>query len=257
MPKILRQRLFQLTLIPALLTTLILPAPAGGPVLHWEKIHVLHVDATTVFKRLGMTHSTKNGYTRDGKKGVADPDFPPGLTDVVPSDAEHILLVRGTEGGLSLFRIRVAAADAAVLPRHLKAELSRRDGSGETVIGTAEIDTVLDGIPAVISLGDEQTKRTYQITTRLNADGTRWVSCRISLPLPTGLADSTNAEIPPAVFVPNQVWTDPLSRKIKPGEIALFEDLAAFRQTASRRLGRTEIDTTADFTLRISLTPIS
>ena len=257
MPKILRQRLFQLTLMSTLLTALVLPAPAGGPGLHWETIHVLHVDATTVFKRLGMTHSTKNGYTRDGKKGIADPDFPPGLTDVVPSDAEHILLVRGTEGGLSLFRIRVAAADAVVLPQHLKAELSRHDSNGETVIGAAEIDTVLDGIPTAISLGDEMAKRTYQITTRLNADGTRWVSCRISLPLPPSLATSKNEEIPSTVFVPSQVWTDPLSRKIKPGEIALFEDLAAFRLAASRRLGRTELDTTTDFTLRISLKPMS
>ncbi len=69
---------------------------------------------TAVFARLGLTHSTKNGYTRDGKRGVPDPTFPPGLTDVVPSDAEHLLLVRGTTGGLSLFRSRVAAADVRV-----------------------------------------------------------------------------------------------------------------------------------------------
>ena len=257
MPKILRQRLFQLTLMSTLLTALVLPAPAGGPGLHWETIHVLHVDATTVFKRLGMTHSTKNGYTRDGKKGIADPDFPPGLTDVVPNDAEHLLLARGTVGGLSLFRIRVSAADVIMLPLHLTAQLSRRDGTRETVIGTAEVDTVADGIPTVISLGDEQTKRTYQITTRVNTDGTRWVSCRISLPLPPSLAASKNAEIPSAVFVPSQVWADPISRKIKPDEVALFEDLAAFRQAASRRLNRMEVDTTADFTLRVSLTPIS
>jgi hypothetical protein len=257
MPKILRQRLFRLMLTAALLATLIVPAPAGGPVLHWEKIHVLHMDATTVFKRLGMTHSTKNGYTRDGKKGIADPDFPPGLTDVVPNDAEHILLVRGTEGGLSLFHIRVAAADTVVLPLHLKADLSRREGATETVVGTAEIASVSDGIPTVISLGDGETKRIYQITTRVNADGTRWISCRISLPLPPSLAASTDADTPSAVFVPSQVWTDPLSRKIKSGEIALFEDLAAFRQSARRRLGRTELDTTTDFTLRISLAPIS
>ena len=257
MPKILRQRLFQLTLMSTLLTALVLPAPAGGPGLHWETIHVLHVDATTVFKRLGMTHSTKNGYTRDGKKGIADPDFPPGLTDVVPNDAEHLLLARGTVGGLSLFRTRVSAADVIMLPLHLSAELSRRDGTRETVIGTAEVDTVADGIPTVISLGDEMAKRIYQITTRVNTDGTRWVSCRISLPLPPSFAASTTAAIPSTVFVPSQVWTDPLSRKIKPGEIALFEDLAAFRLAASRRLGRTELDTTTDFTLRISLKPMS
>ena len=260
MPKLFWQRLFRLTLVPALvttlLTTLVLPSPARGPVMRWEKIDVLHVQATTIFKRLGMTHSTKNGYTRDGKKGIADPDFPPGLTDVVPNDAEHLLLARGTEGGLSLFRLRVAAADVVVRPLRLKAELASQDSARETVIGTAEIDMVADGIPIVISLGDEQAKRIYQIATRVNADGTRWVSCRISLPLPISPAASTSAEVSASVFIPSQVWTDPISRKVQPGQTAVFEDLAAFRQAASRRLGRPELGAKADFTLRITLTSI-
>ena len=75
------------------------PAP-----LHWEKIHVYPPRALGRLRRLGLTHSTKNGYTRDGKQGVPDPTFPPGLTDVVPYDADKLLLVRGTTGGLSLFR---------------------------------------------------------------------------------------------------------------------------------------------------------
>ncbi len=257
MPNRIRQRLFQLTLIPALMISLLVPALARGPVLHWEKIHVAHAEATTVFKRLGLTHSTKNGYTRDGKKGVADPNFPPGLTDVVPNDAEHLLLARGTDGGLSLFRTRVAAADAAVLPLHLRAELSGREGAREVPLGTTEKEAVTDGIPIVIRLGDDESLRVYQIMTRLNADGTRWVSCRISLPLPQSPSVSAESDVSPSVFVPSQIWTDPISRKIKPGETAVFDDQAAFRQSSSKRLGRAEVDTTGDFLLRITLAPMA
>jgi len=246
-----------LTLISAFLISLLVPALARGPVLRWEKIHVTHAEATTVFKRLGLTHSTKNGYTRDGKKGIADPDFPPGLTDVVPNDAEHLLLARGTDGGLSLFRTRVAAADAVVLPMHLKAELSGRAGTQETTLGTAEKEAVTDGIPIVIRLGDDESLRVYQIMTRMNVDGTRWVSCRISLPLPPSPAISAGADVSPSVFIPSQIWTDPISRKVKPGETAVFDDQAAFRQSSSQRLGRAEADTTGDFLLRITLTPIA
>ena len=257
MPFLFRQRLFQLTLTPAFLLSLLVPALARGPVLRWEKIHVTHAEATTVFKRLGLTHSTKNGYTRDGKKGVADPDFPPGLTDVVPNDAEHLLLARGTGGGLSIFRTRVAAADAVIVPLHLKAALSGRDGSRETTLGEAERDAVADGIPIVIRLGDDEVSRVYQIMTCVNPDGTRWISCRISLPLPPSPAISAGAGVSTSVFIPSQIWTDPISRKVKPGETAVFDDQAAFRQSSSQRLGRAEAVTTGDFLLRITLAPMA
>ena len=225
------------------------PAP-----LRWEKIHVYHLAPTVVFAKLGLTHSVKNGHTRDGKQGVPDPTFPPGLTDVVPYDAAHLLIVRGTTGGLSLFRSRVAAADVPFQPLHLHAELTRRLEDGAVPFGTADQDEKGDALPVQISLGDGEDARVYQITTRTNPDGTLWVACRISLPLPPPPAQGG---APGAVVVPHRVWTDPLSRRLRPGETAVFEDLASFRHAAGRRLGVTGTDTADDYTLRVTLTSMA
>lgn len=244
------QRLFLIT-ATALSAGIAHARPAA---VHWERIHVYHLAPTVVFAKLGLTHSVKNGHTRDGRQGVPDPTFPPGLTDVVPYDADHLLIVRGTTGGLSLFRSRVAAADIPLQPLHLHAELTRRTEGGATPFGIADEDEKGDALPVQISLGDGASARVYQITTRTNPDGTFWVACRISLPLPPPLAEGA---APAAVFVPERVWTDPLSRKLRPGETAVFEDLASFRQAAGRRLGATGTDTADDYTLRVTLTPIT
>ncbi len=257
MPHFFRQRLFLMAILPVFSSVLASPLAARPPVVRWEKISVSHAAATVVFARLGLTHSTRNGHTRDGKQGIADPNFPPGLTDVVPNDAERVLLARGTEGGLSLFRSRVAAADIAVPPVHLKAELLQRNGTQETLLGSQEIEAVTDAQPYLLALGADGAKRVYQITTRLNPDGSFWIACRVSLPLPPGPAAPADAPAPSAVFVPNEVWTDPLSRKVRPGEIAVFPDLATTRQAASRRLGVTGADAAGDYTLRVTLTPMT
>ena len=225
------------------------PAP-----LRWEKIHVYHLAPTLVFAKLGLTHSVKNGHTRDGKQGVPDPTFPPGLTDVVPYDAAKLLIVRGTDSGLSLFRSRVAAADVSPEPLHLHAELVRHQEDGATPFGTVDQDEKGDSLPIQISLGNGAEARVYQITTRPSPDGTLWVACRISLPLPPPPAATADGPAP-AVFVPKRVWTDPLSRKLRPGETAVFEDLASFRQAAGRKLGATGPDTADDYTLSVTLTP--
>ena len=253
MPIVFRQRLFRIILLSSILNLLVLPLYARTPSLRWEKIHVFHVAATTVFARLGLTHSTKNGHTRDGKHGVADPNFPPGLTDVVPNDAERVLLARGTDGGLSLFRSRVAGVDTSVDPLHLKAQLTRRDGTLEVEMGTQEVEAVSEGLPCVLTLGEGDARRVYQITMRTNIDGSLWLACRVSLPLPPAPAAVTET---PTVFVPDQVWTDPLSRKIKLGETAVFEDNATFRHAAGRRLGLNTADSSADYIVRVTLTPL-
>jgi len=222
--------------------------PTNG--LHWERIHVYQVEPSVVFAKLGLTHSTKNGYTRDGKQGVPDPTFPPGLTDVVPYDAEKLLLVRGTENGLSLFRARVSAADRVVPPVHLHAELTHA-GADAVPIGTQELGDVADGVKTQISLGGGDAARVYQVTERANLDGTVWIACRVSLPLPN---QSSLAPTGP-VFVPERIWTDPLSRKVRPGETAQFDDLASVRQAAARKLGATGFDAAEDYVLRVTLTP--
>lgn len=221
--------------------------PTNG--LHWERIHVYKTEPSVVFAKLGLTHSTKNGYTRDGKQGVPDPTFPPGLTDVVPYDADKELLVRGTANGLLLFRARVSAADTLVPPLHLHAELTRLGATDPELFGTQDVDGVNDGIRTQISLGDGA--RVYQITERANPDGTIWIACRVSLPLPDQSAFAPTGP----VFVPERIWTDPMSRKVRPGETAQFEDLASVRQAAARKLGAFGTDAAGDYTLRVALTP--
>ncbi len=240
-----------------LFCVLALALPAALPVsarptsgLRWERIHVYNAPASVVFAKLGLTHSVKNGHTRDGKQGVPDPGFPPGLTDVVPYDAEKVLLVRGTPGGLLLFRARVSAADIVQPPLHLHATLQTvLEGTASV---SADLDAVSDGIHTQISLGDSGAARVYQITERANSDGTYWVACRVSLPLPdqSGLAPTG------PIFVPERIWTDPMSRKVRLGETAEFRDLASVRQAAARKLGATGTDAADDYTLQITLTPI-
>ncbi len=218
--------------------------------LHWERIHTYNAAPSVVFAKLGLTHSTKNGYTRDGRQGIPDPTFPPGLTDVVPYDTDKLLLVRGTPSGLSLFRVRVSAADRINPPVHLHAELSR-PGTDTTVIGTQDISGVKDGVRTQISLGDGDGARVYQITERANPDGTVWIACRVSLPLP----DQSNQAPTGPVFIPERIWTDPMSRKVRLGETVQFDDLASVRQATARRLGATGTDAADDYVLRVTLTP--
>jgi hypothetical protein len=230
-------------------------AAARSEGLHWEKIHVSHVAPTIVFAKLGLTHSTKNGHTRDGKQGVPDPTFPPGLTDVVPYDADKTLLVRGTDNGLILFRARVAAADVANPPLHLHAVLATPSGAEEAPQGEADLDNLADGLPMELSVGDGSTARIYQITERANLDGTLWIACRVSLPLPP---PATRPDAAPAdpVFVPDRVWTDPMSRKVHLGEMITFDDLASVRQAAAKKLGLTGTDAADDYQLSVTLTPM-
>ena len=246
MPNAHWQRLF-LVVFVLLGTASVQARPTNG--LHWERIRVYKIEPSVVFAKLGLTHSTKNGYTRDGKQGVPDPTFPPGLTDVVPYDADKLLLVRGTPGGLQLFRARVSAADRLNPPVHLHAELASPGADG-TPIGVQDIGGVGDGVRTQVSLGEGDAARVYQITQRANPDGTLWIACRVSLPLPdqSGLAPTG------PVFIPERIWTDPMSRKARLGETVQFDDLASVRQAAARRLGATGADAGEDYVLRVRLT---
>lgn len=247
-----RQRpLVTALLLPALLLALgslpVSAKPNGGYL--WEKIHVTQQLPTAIFARLGLTHSTRNGLTRDGKKNVPDPTFPPGMTDIVPYDAEKLFIIRGTAAGRAAFHARVQTADMPIPPVMLHTELARRTGGSEEPLATADQADVADRRPTVLTLGDGAAARVYEITTRQNADGTLWVACRIGLPLPAPPTGDAGA-----VFVPTQVWTTPLSKRIRPGETVTFEDLASFRQAAMRKLGLSQSDTLDDYVLRLTPT---
>ena len=250
MPHLRWQRLFLIVTLTGLTALSALARSSNG--VHWEKIHVYNALPSVVFAKLGLTHSTKNGHTRDGREGIPDPTFPPGLTDVVPEDAEKLLLVRGTAGGIQLFRARVTAADTHAEPQHLHAELGRQGYDGAP-LGTLDQDGVSDGVPEQISLDSGDMTRVYQITERTNPDGTVWIACRVSLPLP----DQSGFTSTGPVFIPERIWTDPLSRKIHLGETAVFEDLASVRQAAARKLGADSRDDNQDYTLRITLSPMT
>jgi len=242
-------RMISITVVTAVT---LMPALARPVPLRWEKVHVVHALPSIVFARLGLTHITRNGLTRDGKRGVPDPTFPPGLTDVVPYDTDKLLLVRGTLDGLDLFRSRVSAADVTLPAMRLKAGLTRIRDTDQTPLATRELENVQDGVPVQVSLGEGDTARVYQIKTHSNPDGSFWIGCRVSLPLPSAPPETA---VPSAVFVPDRVWTDQNSLKTRPGVTVAFEDRASVRQAASRKLGVTGTDTTDDYTLRVTLAP--
>ncbi len=250
MPHPLGQRLFLTATLTALCAA---PAFARPAPFRWERIHVLHLLPSALFAKLGLTHITRNGDTRDGKQGVPDPRFPPGLTDVVPYDADRLLLARGTAEGLYLFRLRVVAADVEPLPLHLTAALTRRAGTDDLPVGTAEQEGVGDGVPTELHVGDGGAARVYQIKVRANADGSYWVACRASLPLPTP-PDAASPALAD-VFVPDRIWTTPISRKVRAGEAATFPDLASTRRAEARKLTAVGADTPDDYTLRVTLMP--
>ena len=200
----------------------------GG--FHWERLHVAHVEPTEVFARLGLTHITRYGYTR-GQKKDPDPMFPPGLTDVVPYDAGHTLLVRGTPQGVALFRQRVAAADVARPPLAALADLLRRDGDDYRVLAGHNQEVVAD-TPLAVAFDTTGQFPQYQVRVRVNRDGSLAVTCRTALPLATPPTGATT------VLVPTQVWTPPVTKDVRPGDTLTFDDLAAARAAARQKLGQ-------------------
>ena len=168
---------------------------------------------------------------------------------------KNCLLSRGTAAGRDSFRARVQAADVPTPLVSLHVELVKQGGDTELPLATTDQEGLIDRQPTVLTLGDGEAARVYQITTRQNGNGTLWVACRIGLPLPPPPTDADTG----AVFVPVQVWTEPLSRRIRPGDTVTFEDLASYRQTAMRKLGLSQSDTSEDYVLRLTptLTPVS
>ena len=118
-------------------------------------------------------------------------------------------------------------------------------------IGTQNVSDVADGVKTQISFGDGDAARVYQIVERANLDGTVWIACRVSLPLP----DQSNLAPTGPIFIPERIWTDPMSRKIRLGETVQFDDLASVRQAAAHKLGATGLDADDDYVLRVTLTP--
>ena len=191
------------------------------------------------FARLGLTHITRHGYTR-GQKRDPDPTFPPGLTDVVPYDAGHTLLVRGTAQGVAEFRQRVAAADVAAPHWQLSLTLLRRDGEDYQVLA-GHNQEVADDTPLAVAFDTTGQFPQYQVRVRVNHDGSLAVTFRTALSLAPPPGATT-------VLVPTQVWTPPLTKDVRVGDTLTFDDLAADRAAARQKLGQPP----GDFDRRLS-----
>ncbi len=229
------------------------PAQARQTAYRWERMSVVHASPSQVFARLGLTHYTRHGFTRDGfKKTDPDPTFPPGLTDIVPQDISHILLVRGTPEGLAAFRARVAAADnneiVAPLPTptgwHVTVSLLPAQGDGPQIGVSAEQD-VIPNRPFVVTVGDPARPETYRLNLRLlpNAQTALTFQAGLLLPSPDG-----------AGVRPPQAWTVLVTQIVPLGAATQFLDSAAAKQSARRRLAWPQEDQPQDFLVRVTVT---
>lgn len=228
-----------------LLVFAVLPASAA-PALHWTRLRVTRALPSEVFTRLGIGHNTRRGYTRDGaKKGDPDPTFPAGLTDVVPLDTEHLLLVRGTNTGVAAFKLQVAQAEAQVTePRwHVTAALVRVQNGQPVPVGPAAVQDVPDGTPTVLTLGTD-ANHLYQVRVLPNAQGLLQVVWQRGLLLSGGAA--------PGVLAPDIAWSAGISRTVAQGGTASFDDLAADRVAARAALGLPPEAQGSDYAVRIT-----
>jgi hypothetical protein len=223
------------------------PAPAKTE-YRWERMSIVQVLPSQVFARLGLTHSTRYGFTRDGHtKKTPDPTFPPGLTDVVPYDATHLLLMRGTTQGLAQFRTRVLAAVTEITSGahwHVSAQLL--PGLGGDALGPVVMQDVATDQPFTVTIGAPPDLHVYRLRLHLNADATQTMTYQVSLsPLPTGGAQE--------VLTPGQIWSPSTTRPLLPGGTVVLDDLAADRQSARKRLSMPDDMDTLDYQVRLSV----
>ncbi len=235
-----------------LLTLPLAGQAARPPGAHWERLPITRALPSQVFARLGIGHITRRGYTRDGaKKTDPDPTFPLGLTDVVPLDAEHLLLVRGTEAGLAAFKAQVAALQIQMttVRWHVSAQLVQERDGAAVPVGQAAIQDAPDDMPVTLLLG-AQRDRPYQVRVLPNAQGMLAVAWQRGLALSR---PGRGAAVP----MPNVAWSAGVSRTIAPGGTATFDDLAADRVLARQALGLPPDALGGDYGVRLTVTPIA
>ena len=148
----------------------------------------------------------------------------------MPDDADHALIVRGTDNGILKFRPRVAAADAAAQTWRLTVTLLRTQDGREETVATQDRDAVATDAPVETDFGDGPDRRAYQLRVRVGVQGNLAVTCqsRVALPAPPAPGGDAHAQDapPPAVYVPALAWTEPVSRPVAAGGTVLFDDRA-------------------------------
>ncbi len=219
---------------------------------HWERLPIVSALPSQVFARLGIGHITRRGYTRDGaKKTDPDPTFPLGLTDIVPLDAEHLLLVRGTDAGLAAFKLQVAEAQAQMtaVRWQITAQLVQAAGGAAALVGAPVTVAAPDNSPVTLLLG-AQGSRAYQVRVLPNAQGLLKVVWQRGLAL-------SGAGTAFQVLAPDVAWSAGVSRTIPQSGTATFDDLAADRVAARQALGLTPETLGGDFGVRVTVSLIA
>ena len=179
-----------------------------------------HALPSQVFRALGLTHITKAGHTRGTTKGDPDPTFPAGLTDVVPYDADHLLLARGTEAGLASFRKRVAAADVTVQTWKVHVEFCRA-ATPEVAFAAQDAAAFPSDTPTIVTAGTDTDAHSVQLSVHASLNGTLTISLQRGLPPP---AEPTTAPTGQNVFVPTLVWSPAVTQPVAPGSVIIFDD---------------------------------
>lgn len=242
---------FRCSLSLLLLTVPLTTIAARPPGAHWERLPITRALPSQVFARLGIGHITRRGYTRDGaKKTDPDPTFPLGLTDVVPLDAEHLLLVRGTDAGLAAFKVQVAEAQIQMttVRWHVAAQLVQAQNGTPISVGLPAAQDAPDDAPVTLMLG-AQGNFPYQVRVLPNAQGLLKIVWQRGLPL-------SGAAAAPGVLSTDVAWSAAISRSITPGGTTTFDDLAADRVAARRALGLSSEMLGGDYGVRLTVTPI-
>ncbi|MCW3059399.1 MAG: hypothetical protein JWQ02_1220 [Capsulimonas sp.] len=209
------------------------PAHAKAPAFRWEKIHLKNVRPSQLFTSLGLDHTVRYGHTRGNGKQGTDPNFPAGMTDIVPLDADKTLIIRGTPEGCAHFRQVVRSADVPPPRWQIQAELLRVQNGREESVARQSLDSVTPDTLQKLTFTVDGQDRAYQIRLRPEANGAIGVSYQYSMQLPPApiAQESAEGRTPaPEVFAPAQIWS-PAARIVTTlGAVQQIDDLAAQRQ---------------------------
>ena len=212
--------------------------------LYWERIPIQHTLPSHIFTALGLTHTTRNGYTRGVPRG-RDENFPPGLTDIIPYDTMSMLIVRGTVDAVAIFREKVQALDVPQPTWTLQFRLI--DPKSQAVLGMMVKSDALMDDSEVANISDGTVDHAYRF--HLYPAG----RSQVAIVLRTGVAAPATSGLP--VFAPSIVWLNPVSKTTDFQSPVVFNDLASDRATAHSGLGASPSDSGLDYSVEITVTP--
>lgn len=221
-----RKKLASLVVGSAVATALCMSpslAHATRPALKWFRIHVYHIAPTTVFDKLGFTHITRYGDNLGSSKTDPDPTFPTGLTDVVPYDKGHILLVRGTHAALENFQRSVWKLDVVDKEVSCTVALVQREDRHEPVTLASSDIKVLSPRETTVTIPAAQA-RTFGITITPEQPDTYGVSLREKVVIkPSSIV---------GLLLPSDAWTPKIIKVGHTGQTVEFDDPSSTMPTS-------------------------